>query len=141
MLIALSVFLVLILFALSRVILVLRYDDNGFSGYVRYLFFKVRFPGKPKEKTLDKEPEQEKKPGDLKQFSDLISPFFTAVGKLVRMLRINLLIADISIGSDDAFTTAMTYGAACAGIGTIFPFIGLIAYAPVNTPLFSRVVD
>jgi len=122
--------LLLVLFLLIRIRLFAQYDAEGFLWNVKILFFKLDFSKKgnekrPKKPNKEKSEETSKKKsfGDLKALTDLIAPVFKTLGKLVRMLSVDKLIADVRIAGTDAFATAMAYGGACAGIGMIFPFL------------------
>ena len=53
----------------------------------------------------------------------VISPVLKTMGKLVRMICVRKLRAEITIASDDAFMIAMMFGGVAAGIETFFPFI------------------
>ncbi len=125
MLIALFVFLILILLFL-RFSVFLEYSGDGFSGCVKFLFFKFKFPKAQKKATSKKEDgkdNQKKIFGNFSQLKSILSPIAKTMGKLIRMLSVNLLVADVKLGSEDAFNTAMSYGAACASVGMIFPFL------------------
>ena len=101
------------------------FDKNGFCGYIRILFFRFYFPKKKNiEKNISKKSDgKNKKPGKLKELRLIIDPAFRAIGKFVRYLCIRNLYMDITIGTGDAFSTAMMYGGAAAGIGMIFPVL------------------
>ncbi len=125
MLIALSVILVLLVILLLRIFLIFEYDSNGVSGYVKLVFLKIKFPTQKKKTTVrkDKKETAQKKPGNLVELKGIIFPAVKTLGKLLRLLSVNLFIADVTLATDDAFNTAMSYGATCAGIGAVFPFL------------------
>lgn len=105
----------------------LEYSESGFCVQLKILFFKFS-PGKKKaekEKTckVDKAEKKDKEPGNAKQLLAVISPAVDALGRLIRGLVVKRLIMNITLGSRDAFSTAMLYGKTAAGIGALFPFL------------------
>ena len=105
----------------------LEYSENGFYVHFKVLIFKFS-PGKKKKskkeaQKADKEEKKEKKPGNAKQMLAVIDPAVDALGRLIRCLVVKRLVMNITLGSGDAFSTAMLYGKTAAGIGALFPFL------------------
>ncbi len=128
MLVVFLVLLVIILLLLLRIRFLAEYGEKGFSGYLRILFFKIKIPPENKKKEKNepetKDSKNDKKSfGSLKNLKGIISPILKTLGKLVRMLTVNRLILDVKIASGDAYSTALLYGGACAGVGMIFPVL------------------
>ncbi len=125
----LIVLLVLFLIAIIRVRCVVSYDGNGFRCLVGILFIKFHFPKKrkKKEKTVglkDSEiREEEKSYGSLKELTWMIKPALKTLGKLIRMITVKRLDADVKLASDNAASTAILFGSASAGIGVVIPFL------------------
>lgn len=118
-------FIVLICFI--PVCLHLEYSKSGFCVQLKILFFKFS-PGEKrgkKEKTrkADEAEKKDEKPGNAKQLLDVVGPAVDALGRLIRWLVVKRLIMNITLGSRDAFSTAMLYGKTAAGIGALFPFL------------------
>ncbi len=125
MLVVFLIFLVILLLLL-KIGIVAEYGEDGFSGYLKILFFKLKLP--PEKKTnkkkeiKTKEISKEKKGfGDLETLKGIVSPILKTLGKLLRMISINRLTLDIKIATGDAYSTALLYGGAWAGVGMIFP--------------------
>lgn len=125
MLIFLLILCVFFLIALANVYVFAIFDENGFCGYIRFLFLKISFPKekKAKEKLPEESKEKNKKPGELSNLKSMIEPAFHALGKLIRFLCIRKLHMEITVGTGDAFSTAMLYGGAAACVGAIFPIL------------------
>ena len=126
---------VLFLIALIRIRLVVEYDGDGFRGFVGIYFIKIfRFPKKKKQgKNIEKKSSEKKKEvitdkkeksyGSLKELTWMIKPVLKTLGKLVRMITVKKLQADIKLSGGDAASTAMLYGKACAGVSAVFPIL------------------
>lgn len=123
----LTVLAVIILFGFIRIRLVAEYDEEGFNGFLQVFPVKIRFPVENPKASSDKKAsdgkKDEKKHGSLKTFKNIITPALKAVGKLIRTIKIKKLVADIRVAGEDAFSTAMMYGGAAAGIGVLFPIL------------------
>lgn len=125
---SLLIILAVILFLLIPVHICVKFDKKKFSGFARVLFFKYRFPkAKDKKETVSETKKakkiNEKTGGSLETFKSLISPILKMLGKLIRMLSFNRILADIRLAGGDACQTAIMYGGACAGVSTILPFL------------------
>ncbi len=120
-----TVLAVIVLLGFIRIRLVVEYDEAGFDGFLRVFPVKIRFPVKNKKTPSDRRAsvgkKDENKHGSLKLFKNIITPALKAIGKLIRMIRIKKLVADIKVAGEDAFSTAMMYGGTAAGIGMLFP--------------------
>ena len=125
---------VIFLIAMVRVRLVLEYDGDGFRGFVGIYPIKIRFPkSKKKKKTKTKNVkakkeerdtnQKEKSYGSLKELTWMIKPSLKTLGKLIRMIIIKQIKADIRLAGKDAASTAMLYGKACAGVSTVLPVL------------------
>ena len=120
----LVVFLILLLVLLLflKIAVIAEYGEDGFSGYLKILFFKLKLPPEKKKKTQTKEVIKETKSfGNLEVLKESISPILKTLGKLLQMISINRLTLDVKIATGDAFSTALMYGGAWAGVGMIFP--------------------
>lgn len=117
----LSIVCILALVLIIPIGLVFEYDESGFSYYIKALFFKFKI-NKPKEQH-SKAQKKEKKGGDLKAFTAFIEPIVKTAGKLIKLLSVNKLILNLTLATEDAFTTAMLYGSTAASVGMIFPFL------------------
>ena len=129
MLIFAVVILIIALICLIPVCLHLEYGESGFSAQLKLLFFKL-YPGRKKggkeEARKSRKGEKrktEKKPGSAKQMLAVIGPAVDALGCFIRWLVVKRLVMNITLGSRDAYSTAMLYGKTAAGIGAIFPFL------------------
>lgn len=122
---SLLIILAVILILLIPVHICVKFDKKKFSGFARVLFFKYRFPkAKDKKETVSAaEDTTEKSGGSLETFKSLISPILKMLGKLIRMLSFNRILADIRLAGGDACQTAIMYGGACTGVSTILPFL------------------
>ena len=127
MLILAVVFFFIVLICFIPVCFHLEYSERGICVQLKILFFKFSPGGKKgkKEQTCknDKADKKEKKPGNAKQLLDVVGPAVDALGRLVRWLVVKRLVMDVTLGSRDAFSTAMLYGKTAAGIGALFPFL------------------
>lgn len=124
--ILLCLLLLVILVLLLRVSFIVSYDEDGILAYIRVLFFKIKIPPeKKKPKAVKKEtpPKKEKKGGSLKALKEIILSALKTLGPAVRSIRIDKLSGKITIASDDAFKTAMTFGSAAAGVGILLPVL------------------
>ncbi len=105
----------------------LEYSESGFCVQLRILLFKFspgRKKGEKKEsRKTQKDEKKEKKPGSAKQLLAVIGPAVDALGRLIRWLVVKRFVMNITLGSNDAFSTAMLYGKTAAGIGALFPFL------------------
>ncbi len=125
------IFAVIILFValicLIPICLHIEYSESGFCVQLKVLFFKFtpgRKKGEKKEsRKADKAEKKEKKPGNAKQMLAVIGPAVDALGRLIKWLVVKRLVMNITLGSHDAFSTAMLYGKTAAGIGALFPFL------------------
>ena len=104
----LLIFLVLIVILLfSSVSALVSYDGDGFSVTLRYLFLRLTFPKKKREKAsatkkhVAAKPKQKKK-GNLKELIFLIKHAIKALGKLLKAIRIRDLRIEALIGAEDA---------------------------------------
>lgn len=124
MLIFILILCIIFCIAVTNVYVSAVFNENGFSGNVRILFFRLYFP-KKKNRSEEKKKDSEltKKPGKLKDLKSLVDPAIKALGKLLRFICIRNIDMDIIVGSSDAFLTAMLYGGAAAGIGILFPVL------------------
>lgn len=123
MLVVFLIFLVILLLLL-KIAVVAEYGEDGFSGYLKILFFKLKLPPEKKKKAkpeTKEAPQEKKKHGDLGTLKGIVSPILKTLGKLIRMISINRLVLDIKIATGDAYSTALLYGGAWAGVGMIFP--------------------
>ncbi|MBR4965355.1 MAG: DUF2953 domain-containing protein [Lachnospiraceae bacterium] len=127
MLILAVVILIIVLFCLIPVFFHLEYSESGFCVQLSVLFFKLSNREKKSKKKNSrksrKEEKKEKKPGSAKQMLAVIGPAVDALGRLIRRLVVKRLVMNITLGSRDAYSTAMLYGKTAAGIGAIFPFL------------------
>lgn len=123
----LTVLLIIFLLGFIRIRLVLEYGEAGFDGFLRVFPVKIRFPVKGKKtapkKRASTDTKKEKKHGSLKLFKNMIRPALKTLGRLIRTIRIKRLVADVRIAGEDAFSTAMMYGGAAAGVGALFPLL------------------
>ena len=116
---------IICLLCFIRIKAVLKYGKDGVSFCVRVLFFKV-WPqdGKAKKEKNKKDlRKKDKEPGKLSDFKALISPTVKTLGKLIRTIRIDELYAEVTIASDDSYSTAMLYGSSASAFGLIFPVL------------------
>ncbi len=135
MYVLLIVLSVLFLIALIRVRLVVEYDGEGFRGFVGIYPIKIiRFPkkrkqSKNKEKKLTEKKKdadidkKEKSYGSLKELTWMIKPALKTLGKLVRMITVKKIKADIRLSGGNAASTALLYGKVCAGVSSFFPIL------------------
>lgn len=124
--IALIILIAVILILLVPIHIYVEFGENGFLGFARILFFKYRFQKQQKKdikKASKTEVKKEKNKGNLETFKSLISPVSKTLGKLIRLISFNRILADISLAGRDAYQTAMIYGGACAGVSAILPFL------------------
>jgi hypothetical protein len=120
----------IILLLQMRIRLCISYKD-GFDYAVRYMFFSYRI--KNREKGQDKKEKKNKESGkkldfqQIRQFLDLFERIWenakTVILKVGRKIRIDFFCIDLTVGSDDAAQTAVTYGEACA---LIYPAITIL---------------
>jgi hypothetical protein len=102
--------------------------SNDFDFAVKYLFFtyRIKQPKKGQAKQ-EKKPPQKFTFEQLQQFLNLFERFKNDAKKLIikfqKKIRIDLFKIDLTIGSDDAAATAITYGEACA---IIFPAVSFL---------------
>jgi len=82
---------------------------------------KAEKKAKKEEKVKDKPPF--KMPGGLKGLLDMIPPLINMLGRFKRRLLIKNLTLHLTAAGDDAYKTAMTYGAASAGFGVLTPLL------------------
>ncbi len=108
---------------LLRLSVFVEYTESGFSGFVKILFIKIRVPRDKKKPQAGKKKETGKKSGSISEFKHMIKPLLSALGKLVKTIKIKKLCADIKIASGDAFNTAMTYGKTAVAVGMAVPII------------------
>lgn len=124
----------IILLMQMRIRFCVSYND-GFDYAVRYIFITYRI--KNKEKGQDKKGKKEKKSKEsakkldleqIRQFLDLFERIWenakTVILKVGRKIRIDRLQIDLTVGTDDAAQTAMTYGEACA---LIYPAVAILS--------------
>ncbi len=127
MYVLLTVFAVIVLLGFIRIRLVVEYDEAGFDGFLQVFPVKIKFPVKNKKAPSDVDAsvgrKDEKKRGSLKLFKNMITPALNAIRKLIRKIKIKKLVADITVAGEDAFSTAMMYGGAAAGVGMLFPVL------------------
>lgn len=151
-LIIIAVFLCLIgVLLFGPIVVMLEYKD-GFDFKVKYLFFKV-FEPEEKPDTESKEvkddaPKPPKKEnlfdtlkekfgftGAVQKLMELFGAVLTHIKKLLRHIKINKVVLNITAASTDAATTAVEYGAIC---GAAYPVLGIlsgvsdIAYKAIN---------
>ncbi|ADU27641.1 DUF2953 domain-containing protein [Ethanoligenens harbinense] len=123
---------VLVLVGLSRVRLLVSYD-GAFRFDVRFWFFRLRLPGQPGAKKV--KPGKEKPAKDkaafkpdpsffLEHFSELFDLAKKLVAATGRRLVVDRLYLDLRIHEDDAASTAIRYGQACALVYTATGFLG-----------------
>ena len=115
-----------ILLLLLKIAVVAEYGEDGFSGYLKILFFKLKLPPEKKKKEkkdtkTDGAPKEKRNFGNLESLKGIVSPVLKTLGKLLRMISINRLVLDVKIATGDAYSTALVYGGAWAGVGMIFP--------------------
>ena len=87
---------------------------------------KARKKARKEEKALkrkNRKPTEEKKAGGLEYFFVILSSAKTTLGRLRRRLLIKKLTIRFVAGNEDAFKTAMAFGAADAAIGAITPVL------------------
>ncbi len=101
-------------------------DNDGVRAIMRIVFFKMDIPldkkeGTPKVKKEKEAPKEKKKGMPMSELKDLIGIALKMFGKALKTIRIDLLKAEVTIASDDAFKTAMLYGTAAAGCGILIP--------------------
>jgi len=76
------------------------------------------------KKALKKQkPKDEKKPGGLKMFFEVLPSVKTALGRIRRRLLIKRLTIHYTAGGEDPATAALTYGAANAAFNTVVPLL------------------
>jgi len=134
MIAALIVLCVLILIALLRLGVSVRYDEDGlfvsaFVGPVRIQIFPRSKTEKKKKKDkkekkpskAEKEPEEKKKGGGVKKLVDIISAVSEPLRRLRRRLLVNELTLRYEAAGDDPAKTAMSYGYANAAASVIIP--------------------
>lgn len=121
--------LIIVTILFIRVRVQITYSEQGFITILKIWFYKLKLPPEKKEiKVKDglKEAEKEKQKlphGKLSDFLDMIKLSVDIAGRAITSIRIDELIADITIASDNAFQTAMMYGASAAGYGIILPIL------------------
>lgn len=113
-----------VLFLLVPVGIVLEYCEAGFFCYLKVLFFKIRLnKRKTTKNTSEQKKVNRKKPGDYAMFSKIADPVIKTLGRFVKYVCVDKLVAELTVAGKDAFATAMLYGTAAASIGMIFPFL------------------
>lgn len=121
------VFLIIValvlLLLLVRIKFLVSYDASGFAAMLKILFYKMKIPPekKSKPKPVKKEQEEKKKGAPMSELKDVIGIGFKMLGKVLRTIRVDRLNAEVTIASDDAFKTAMMFGATAAGCGILIP--------------------
>lgn len=126
MIIFLLVLCIFFLLALTSVYVFAEFDEAGLCGYIKFLFLRIKFPAKKKyekDNKKDKKLKPQKKPGKMSDLKILINPMIRALGRMIKFLCVRNLGMDITIGTEDAFLTAMLYGGTAAGVGAIFPVL------------------
>ena len=78
---------------------------------------------KEKKQKKEKPEESEKKGGKVKEIRELLPIIFDALGRLRRKLTINTLTLHFLAAGEDPFKTAMSFGAASAGVGMLLPLL------------------
>lgn len=135
MIAALIVLAVLILIALLRLGVSVRYDEDGlfvsaFAGPVRIQVFprsekpKKKKKGKKKDKKpskAEKEPDEKMKGGGVNKFIDIISAVSEPLRRLRRRLLVNEFTLRYEAAGDDPAKTAMSFGYANAAASVIVP--------------------
>lgn len=115
---------------------------NGFDFKVKYLFFKV-FEPKEESETENKEvndgaPKTTQKKenlfstlkekfgfvGAVQKIMELFGAVLTHIKKLLRHIKINKVVLNITAASPDAATTAVEYGTIC---GAAYPVLGVLS--------------
>ncbi len=118
--------ILVVLLLLVRIRFLVSYDEEGMVAYLKILFFKIKIPpDKKKVKGSPKieAPKAESKGGSLNKLKEIIMPAIKTLGKAIRAIRIDKLYGRITIASDDAFKTAMMFGASAAGSGILLPIM------------------
>ena len=129
---------ILLIIALLRLGVTVRYDEDGlfvsaFAGPVRIQLFprekkpkekngKKKQRKKKKEKPSDSEEEEDKKKGGgVRKLFDLVSAVSESLRRLRRRLLVNELTLRYEAAGSDPAKTAMSYGYANAAISTVMP--------------------
>lgn len=138
MVILIVILAIILLLALLRIGMTVEYSADGVSVMVRVGFVPVRvFPRKEKpekaekpkkEKKAKKKKEipEEKKPGKLQYFLNIVSAAKKPLGRLRRKLLIKYLTIRLTTGGEDPSKTAMMFGAANAAFGTVMPMLDMV---------------
>jgi len=124
---------IIILFALLRFGVSAEYSEEGLTAKasVGPVSFRL-FPRKEKPDKKERKPRKEKKdrkkptikpPGGIRGFLDIIDAVKTAMSRCRRRILIKRLIIRYVAAGDDAYKTAMSYGAANAAIGAVVPIL------------------
>lgn len=120
LIVLLSVAAVISFLLIMRVKVCVGYSDN-FDFAAKYLFFtfRIKEPKKGQAKQ-DKKPPQKFTFQQLRDFLNLFERFWddaqATLLKVKKKVRIDIIKIDLTVGSDDAAQTAITYGEACAVI-------------------------
>lgn len=125
--------LVLLLIALLPLGVLLRYDESGFTLFLKVFLFKFQlFPSKKEKKPKSEQPKRDKPPqaddhpkkgGSLALVKACLPLVEPALQGIRRRLTIRRLTLRVVWASDDPADAAAGYGYASAALGTIWPVL------------------
>lgn len=136
MTVLLVVVLIILLILVTRLSLILKYDDSGASAVLRVYFVKITlYPkGKLKEKPKEKRKEKKKKKGEEDEKKEEkergggfenFKEIFEIIQQILSVVRRRLLIKSLTlrytVSCDDAAKAAIRYGSACVLMSSLIP--------------------
>ena len=103
-------------------------SDNGIRFVIFIGFMKIKIPGKTSEKKGKKRKKEDKvtkreKGGTAGKIKEMLPVITKALGRLRRKLRVDRIEAVYTAGGEDPAKVAVEYGAGCAFMGVLTPFL------------------